>query len=139
MDKKRLIRRLHLDIIIRNDWEEEGWDLAFRAIAENLKSLQHIYIEIEQNPYEISDLWKWKSEDPAESSFLVGLRELRESSLSFVTVTISDFQILHSVQEQWERWMSESRWTMTKKQVWAAHVKQVLLQKNDQENAGEGF
>lgn len=140
VDKKSLIRRLHLDIIIRNRWEEEGWDLTFRAIAGDLKSLQHIYIDIEQNPYELRHLSEWRFKEPAESSFLGGLRELRESNLSFVTVTISDFHILHSVSEGWERWMAQYRWTMTQKQGWAGYVKKILLRETNQDLAiGEGI
>ena len=139
VDTKFVVRRLHLDIIIRDDYDENGWNAAFRKLARNLKNLQYLYIDIEQRPSGNSHFKKWQFEEPAGSSFLVGLRELRGLRLKIVTVIIADNHILHTTRENLKAEKERRyRWTMAQKQEWADHIRRVLLRVEDKKPvAGE--
>lgn len=74
---KPAIRRLHLDIIIRNDYAEPCWKGAFGETARYLKSLQYIYIDIEQLlPYSRYSFNKWQFKNPTEIPLFIGLMNL---------------------------------------------------------------
>ena len=135
-----LIRRLHLDILIRYGCEEKYWNEILCEIAQKLKSLAFLYIDIEQRPSDYSHLKEWQFKEPAGSSFLVGLRELRGLRLKIVTVTVADHHILHTTRENLTAGKGRQyRWTMAQKQEWAAHIRRVLLRLEDKEPvAGEG-
>ncbi len=134
IEAKFVIRRLHLDLIIRDDCEEkdsiETW--FFSEIAENLKSLQHLSISIEQRPFEDCYLRLWQFEEPVESSFLRSLRSSKDSKLRTVTITVSDPHVLHSGRRNLTAEDGEQyRWTMAQKQEWAEYMRRVLLRQED--------
>ena len=126
------IRSLHLDLIISNDADEQKWSMAFATISKDFKSLQHIYINIDQRPKEVEYLTQWSFEQPAECSFLRRLRTLRHLKLKTVTIIISDRHILHR-----DRMSSAAgssyRWTMSQKQVWAEYIERVLIHQEEEE------
>ena len=136
--KRLAIRRLHLDLSISRKAAEKGWNVAFDAIAKNLKCLQQVYIDIEQLPFAIEYLKEWQFQEPAESSFLGRLRRLRDLRLRTVTVTISDYHILHSgMMNLTAEDGREYRWTMAQKQKWAGHIRRCLLRQEEQEPVTE--
>ena len=94
--KTIFVRRLHLDIWVSDQAEEKRWNKAFNQIALNLKSLQYLYFDIDQRPYEEHVLKKWRFKEPSESNFLSGVLKLRDFRLKFVTVIITDHHFLHS-------------------------------------------
>ena len=71
------IRRMHLDIIVRYDWEEENWKNLFHTISQDFKSLQYLYIDIEQRPDENHYLKQWHFKTAPECTFLKDLQKLR--------------------------------------------------------------
>ena len=130
-----LIRRLHLGIMVCTKLEEQRWIKSLERVTRDFKSLQYLYIDIEQHPYEIGCLEEWCFEDPAKSSFLGGLRMLRDLKLRAVTVTISDCPVSPTREGS-----VFNRWTMMQKQVWAAYVMRLLLRQEDQNpTTGEGI
>lgn len=136
--RKLAIRRLHLDLSISMEGGEESWNWAFDAIAENLKYLQHVFIDIEQLPFADENLKEWQFQEPAESSFLGSLRRLRDLRLRTVTVTISDYHILHSgMMNLTAEDGREYRWTMAQKQKWAGYIRRYLLRQEEQESVTE--
>lgn len=136
--RKLAIRRLHLDLSILIKAAEEGWNAAFDAIAENLKCLQHVFIDIEQRPFEDDHLKEWQFREPAESSFLGSLRRLRDLRLRTVTVTISDHHIWHpGMINLTTEDGSKYRWTMAQKQKWAGYIRRYLLRQEEQEPVTE--
>lgn len=138
VETQLFIRRLHLDIVIHLELDEESWNQRFRDIAKEFKSLQHFYIGIAQNPIEYSYVKTWQFKTPAECSFLGDLKTLRDLRLMTVTVTISD---PHNFFSCWPMLTAENerqyRWTMSQKQEWAGYIRRVLLRQEDQEPATE--
>ena len=113
------IRSLHLDIIFDSSSQEKWWgNRVLEIIAREMKSLQHIYINIEQRS-------KWKFKEPAACSFLEGLRSLIHLKLKTATVIVSDYHMLHRPLSNEQD--GAKRWTMSQKQEWARHIKRVLL------------
>lgn len=133
-----MIHRVHLDLIILVEEQERAWNSAFRVMSKHLKSLQYVYIDIEQRPWEDSLLKRWQFEEPVESSFLGKLGKLRELELRDMIVTISDHHILHSGLDSTAEEMEKYRLTMAQKQKWAGYVKRVLLRQEDQESEHGG-
>ncbi len=130
--KTDLIRCLHLNITISTESDEFCWNETFKLIARRLKSLQHLYLDIDQRPDPGPLLKKWHFEKPAESSFLEGLRRLKKLSLRTVTVTVSDSQILVWWPSSWEgEGIRLFRWTMVQKQEWAGYITRVLLRQEE--------
>ena len=130
------IRSLHLNLIVKYISDEQRWNRALVNISKDFKSLQHIYINIDQRPKEVDHLMQWKFKQPAECFFLRGLRTLRHLKLRTVTVIISDRHILHCGRLSTEGEAKLSyRWTMLQKQEWAECIRRVLLHQTDQQSA----
>ena len=130
------IRSLHLDLVVSNILDEKWWNRAFAHISKNFKSLQHIYINIDQRPEMVGYLTQWKFEQLAECSLLRRLRTLRHLKLKTVTIIISDCHILHcdEISAEGEAEMSH-RWTMMHKQEWAENIRRVLLHQKGEKSA----
>ena len=142
LETRFLIRRLHLGILVGTKSEEQRWIKVLKQVTRNFRSLQYLYIDIEQHTHQISCLEEWCFEDPAKSSFLGGLRMLRDLKLRAVTVTISDCPIIGTQEESVfeNRMLMRYRWTMMQKQVWAAYVTRLLLrQEHPDPLTGKGF
>ena len=131
---KVAIRSLHLDLIISDVVDEQTWNTAFPFMSKDLKSLQHIYINIDQRPKEVEHLTQWSFEQPAECSFLGCLRTLRHFKLKTVTIIISDRHILHGYRLSTVAELPY-RWTMLQKQEWADYIRGVLLHERGQNPA----
>ena len=127
------IRSLHLDVVVSSLIEEQLWNFAFDNIFGDIKSLQHIYINLELRPGIDSYLTQWRFKQPEECSALSSLRNLRHLRLKTVTVIISDCHILHKVFPGAPD--EAERWTMLHKQEWARYTKQVLLHQEEQQPA----
>ncbi len=132
IEAKFVIRRLHLDLMVRSDSLEEDWGWFFSEIAENLKSLHHLSISIDQRPSVGWCLKQWQFEEPVESSFLRSLWNSRDLELRTVTITVSDPHILHLGRKIFTAEDGRQyRWTMAQKQEWAEYMRRVLLRQED--------
>ena len=130
------IRSLHLNLIVSTFSEERSWNLAFATIVRDIKSLQHIYINLELRPGIDSYLAQWRFKQPEDCSALSRLRKLRHLRLKTVTVIVSDRHILHKGFPGGDD--EADRWTMLQKQEWAGYTKRVLLNQKEQKSAMGG-
>lgn len=124
---------LHLDLIVRYISDEQRWNRALVNISKDFKSLQHVYMNIDQHPKEVEYLTQWKFKQPAECSFLRRLRTLRHLKLKTVTIIISDCHC-DRMSTEGEAGISH-RWTMMQKQEWAEYIRRVILHQKGQKSA----
>ena len=121
-----LVRRLHLDISISNEHDEHRWDRAFLDMSRTIRSLQDLHLDIDQYAPHGRFPEEWKFKNPAECSFLAGVRKLRDLRLSVVTVIVSGIDPPCARSEEYT-------WTMAQRQEWAGYISRFLLRQEDRE------
>lgn len=116
------VRSVHLFVLIRDRNQERKWDNSLHALAENLKNLRHIYIEVAEY------LWNgYNYHHPRHSpaygkrGFLRGLLELKNLPLKTVELVVGDNMNVRETLDK--RYV----WTNAQKQDWAQSMKSAIL------------
>lgn len=127
-DYNLVLRSIHLTIHIfmRND--ERQWNSTLHQLAENFKTVQNLYIDIEQ------DLWSDEADyhtgrySPAlgKRPFLKGLLELNKLPLKTfeICVDTGSPRVYHLAQA------GDYTWTWDQKRAWAQSMKSAILGKD---------
>ncbi|KAL9137531.1 MAG: hypothetical protein Q9175_001248 [Cornicularia normoerica] len=129
------IRRIQLDIGVRNEQDEYVWNKALGLVAKKFTGLREISVCVyQQSRYD--DFWKihpdYTNPATAGGRFLNNIYKLRRRSIKEVSILIADGLARDRSRQASTRArrQGESRWTPAQKQEWATHVKAVILGSN---------
>ncbi|CAF9915814.1 MAG: hypothetical protein ALECFALPRED_010334 [Alectoria fallacina] len=116
------VRSIHLDVFVRDTADERKSNHTFCALAENLKNLRDIHIDVAEH------IWnRWyvptRRHSPAYTTrpFLQGLLELKKLPLKRVELVVAE-----TIWDGQGRG-SEYVWTTAQKQEWAQKMRRAIL------------
>ena len=121
-DRSLAVRSVHLSIHVSDRSKELEWDRAIHALAESLKNLQHLHIDVEET---IWNYPKTRRHTPTlrKRPFLRRLLELKQLPLkTFELIMSKSSRSPHRVVCK-----NQYRWTMDQQRAWAQSIQNAIL------------
>lgn len=137
-DFNLVLRKVHLNICVLKRNDERQWDNTLHNLAENVKTVQHVYILVRENPWE-DQAYETHRHSPAvgNTPFLKGLLELKKLPLKTFELSVYECSP--------RRYIGNSHpaiytWTPDQRRAWARSMMSAVLGKEEEsgeEDSGE--
>lgn len=117
------MRNVHLYVRVSNKNQEREWDNTFRALAEDLKNLRHISIDVDDCIWNGRYASYTRRYSPAHGKepFLRGLLELKRLPLKTVELVVTERILEGGVRG------NKYIWTTAQKREWALNMKSAIF------------
>ena len=122
------LRSVHLNICVPKRNDERKWDNTLHKLAENFKTVQNIYIDVREHPWDHS-YYDTLRHNPAvgKKPFLKGLLELKKLPLKTFEISVYEPNPRsYHYRVDWDVYS----WSPDQKRAWSRSIKSAILDKD---------